>query len=280
MAQTASEAATTLEETSSSLASYVESYGARLILSIIFFFVFSKLISVVLAYLDNFMKKRKIDPKISDMVVKIAKYIMYLFLVLVLATFVGIEIAYIVILIIVVIAVIAFAMQNTLVNVGAGFVIAGLKLFKKGDYLEIGEIEGDVRKIDIYHTELIRSDNSIIFIPNSDLLNGKVVNTDKNRNKRVDVEVFVGFDNEIDKLRKLLLDVTKGDKRILENTEPRIIVHDIDKVSIKMRLSIWVKKGDYWDVLYDYNEKVIDTFKKNSVTFPDKNLVSWFQEGK
>ena len=188
--------------------------------------------------------------------------------------------AYIVILIIAAIAVIAFTMQNTLVNVGAGFVIAGLKLFKKGDYVVIGDVEGDVKKVEIYHTEIVLSDNSVVFVPNSDVLNGIVTNTDKQRKRRVDVVVFVAFDNDVDKLRKIMLGVVKGDKRVLENTEPKVIVRDLDKVSIKMRLSLWVKRNDYWDVLYDYNEKVFDALQKGGVTFPDKNLASWSQEEK
>ena len=267
-----------LSEASSSVSTYIEQYGLRIIFAIVLYFVFTKLIRVVLVYLENFLKERKLDPKVSEMIISITKYVLYLFLIVVLATFIGIDMAYIVILIIGIIAVIAFTMQNTLVNVGAGFVVAGLKLFKKGDYVVVGDIEGDVKKVEIYHTEILQSDNSVVFIPNSDVLNGIVTNTDKQRKRRVDVAVYVDFDNDVNKLRKMMLDVTKGDERILEDTEPRVIVRDLDKVSIKMRLSLWVKRDDYWAVLYDYNEKVIDAFQKGGVKFLDKNLANWPQD--
>lgn len=267
-----------LSEASSSVSTYIEQYGVKIIVSIVLYIVFSKLIKMILVYLENFLKNRKLDPKVSQMIVNLSKYIMYLFLVVVLATFIGIDMAYIVILIIGIIAVIAFTMQGTLVNVGAGFVVAGLKIFKKGDYIVLGDIEGDIRKVDIYHTEILQSDNSVVFIPNSDVLNGIVTNTDKQKKRRVDVAVYVDFDNDVNKLRKMMFNVTKGDERILEDTEPRVIVRDLDKVSIKMRLSLWVKREDYWAVLYDYNEKVIDAFQKGGVKFLDKNLANWPQE--
>lgn len=271
----------TINEASSSLSSYLEQYGLRILLAIALFFVFTKIIRRVVELLQNFLSKRKIDPKIADLVVSLTRYMLYLVLILFLATFIGIDIAFVVILIIAAIAVIAFTMQDTLVNVGAGFIIVGLKLFKKGNYIEFGDIEGDVKSIDIYNTEIIRSDNSIVFVPNADLLNGKVVNTDKLRKKRVDVVVYVSFENkDIDKLRKIMLSVVKGDERILEGTEPKVIVRDLDKVSIKMRLSLWVKKADYWDVLYDYNEKVVKALQKNQVIFPENKLIGWLQEEK
>jgi small conductance mechanosensitive channel len=272
------EQAAAIDEASNKVTTYLEQYGPKILLSIVLFFVFTKLINVLVLALDNFMSKRKIDPKVSSMAINLTKYVMYLILVLFLATFIGIDVAYIILLIIAFIAVIAFTMQNTLVNVGAGFVVIGLKLFKKGDYIESAEIEGNVKKIDIYHTEIIRSDNSIVFVPNSDLLNKIIVNTDKRSKKRVDIEVFVNFENDIDILRKLMLEVTKNDKRILEDTEPTVTVNDVDKISIKIRLSIWVKRDDYWDVLNDYNEKVINIFQKNNIAFPDKNIASWSQE--
>lgn len=271
----------TINEASSSLSSYLEQYGLRILLAIALFFVFTKIIRRVVELLQNFLSKRKIDPKIADLVVSLTRYMLYLVLILFLATFIGIDIAFVVILIIAAIAVIAFTMQDTLVNVGAGFIIVGLKLFKKGNYIEFGDIEGDVKSIDIYNTEIIRSDNSIVFVPNADLLNGKVVNTDKLRKKRVDVVVYVSFENkDIDKLRKIMLSVVKGDERILEGTEPKVIVRGLDKVSIKMRLSLWVKKADYWDVLYDYNEKVVKALQKNQVIFPENKLIGWLQEEK
>ena len=168
-----------INQASSNVTTYLQEYGPRLVISIILFFIFSKVINIFIRYLDSFLKKRRIDPKITEVTINLIRYVLYLLLILALASFIGLNIGIVVLMVLAAIAVVAFTMQNTLVNVGAGFVVVGLKLFKKGDYLEYDGVEGNVRNIDIYHTEIIRSDNSIVFIPNSDLLNSKFANTDK-----------------------------------------------------------------------------------------------------
>lgn len=269
-----------LDQTSTKVSNYLQEYGTRLVLAVILFFVFTRIIKLVLESLESFFKNRKTDPKIVEIAVNLTRYILYLFLVLILANLIGIDIAYIFWLIIAVIAIIAFTMQNTLVNVGAGFVINGIKLFKKGDYIIYKEFEGNVNKIELYHTEVRTSDNSVVYIPNSELLGGVSLNTDKLSRRRVDVIAFIDFDNDIDAVRKTLKTLTKGDERILDDTEPLVIVRDIDKVSMKIRLQMWTKRQDYWDVLYDYNEKVIKALQKAKVKFPDTNVGSWSQTEK
>ena len=85
------------------------------------------------------------------------------------------------------------------------------------------------------------------------------------------IDIYVSHDSDFDKLRKLALESYKGDKRILDDPKPVFRVREINPFSTKVRTNLWVKKHDYWDVLYDYNEKILTAFKNADTKFPSTN---------
>ena len=69
-----------VNEASTNVTAYLEQYGLRIILSIVLFVVFSKLIQLITEFLENVLKKRRIDQKIVEVTVSFTRYILYLFL--------------------------------------------------------------------------------------------------------------------------------------------------------------------------------------------------------
>ena len=87
------------------------------------------------------------------------------------------------------------------------------------------------------------------------------MNEDKNlvENKSIDDIV------PIEKVKEALMEVVKGDKRILTDPAPFINVSAYLDSSIEYMVAIWVKNPEYWDVNWSVIENVKHSFDKHGV---------------
>src|SRR5690606_30995529 len=88
---------------------------------------------------------------------------------------------------------VGLALQGSLSNLAAGFLIIILKPFRLGDFIEGAGVSGVVEAIDILTTQLRTGDNKTIFIPNSKLTGDNIINFSLKPNRRVDVTVGVSY---------------------------------------------------------------------------------------
>ncbi|MFC2088053.1 mechanosensitive ion channel family protein [Calditrichota bacterium] len=116
----------------------------------------------------------------------------------------------------------AFAAQDTLGNMIAGFVIMIDRPFRKGDRikLESGEV-GDVFDIGLRSIKIIDFENTIHIIPNKEIANKKVINYSYPDEKiRVKINVGVAYGSDVDQVKKLLVEQFKDHPEVLDDPEP------------------------------------------------------------
>ena len=73
---------------------------------------------------------------------------------------------------------------------------------------------------------------------------------------RVDMIFGITYDEDIDRVEKILMDVVKADDRVLEEPEPVVKVGSFSDSSVDLLVRPWVKTSDYWDVLWDMNKAI------------------------
>ena len=78
----------------------------------------------------------------------------------------------------------------------------------------------------------------------------------------------IAYDEDIDKVEKLLLDVVSADERVLDDPAPMIKVGAFSDSSVDILCRPWVNTADYWDVLWDMNKKVKQAFDREGITIP------------
>lgn len=165
---------------------------------------------------------------------------------------------------------IGLALQDSIKNFVAGLMILSQKSILLGDYVEIQElgIEGSVVEIRMMTTVLDTFRNQRIFIPNNFLTNNSLKNYNKNKTRRADINFSVAYGQDIDNIKKLMLGLSENDKRIVSgnpNKAKSCTLGEITPYSINFTLKMWVKNDDYWNVIYEYNEKVAKTLYENKI---------------
>ena len=86
---------------------------------------------------------------------------------------------------------IGFGLQNIINNFVSGLLVIFGQTLREGDVIDVGGVNGIVRRINIRSTQVETFDNAVIFVPNAEFLSGKLTNWTRN-GRMVRQEVAVG----------------------------------------------------------------------------------------
>jgi len=163
---------------------------------------------------------------------------------------------------------IGLSLQASLSNLASGVMIIFFRPFKVGDFVEAGGVSGVVEGIQIFSTQMRTADNKAIIVPNASITSSNITNYSAKDERRVDLVFGIGYDDDIKQAKKVLTDIVKKDKRILEDPAPVIAVSELADSSVNFVVRPWVKTEDYWGVYFDLTEAVKLKFDKEGISIP------------
>lgn len=167
---------------------------------------------------------------------------------------------------------IGMALSGNLSNFAGGLIILVFKPFKVGDYIDGQNASGTVKEIQIFHTILSTVDNKIIYVPNGSLSSNAIVNYSKQETRRAEWVFGVEYGEDFERVKAVLERIIAADERILQTPAPFIGLGSLSASSVDVKVRVWTKSSDYWDVVFDMNRVVYETFNKEGIGFPFPQL--------
>ncbi len=167
---------------------------------------------------------------------------------------------------------IGMALSGNLSNFAGGLIILVFKPFKVGDYIDGQNASGTVKEIQIFHTILSTVDNKIIYVPNGSLSSNAIVNYSKQETRRAEWVFGVEYGEDFERVKAVLERIIAADERILQTPAPFIGLGSLSASSVDIKVRVWTKSSDYWDVVFDMNRIVYETFNKEGIEFPFPQL--------
>ena len=163
---------------------------------------------------------------------------------------------------------VGLALQGSLANFAAGFLMIIFRPFKVGDFIEGAGVAGVVKEIQIFTTTLKTGDNKTIIIPNSKISGDNITNYSAEENRRVDMTVGVAYEADLSKVRDVLQDIISKDDRILSDPATQIAVAELADSSVNFVVRVWTKNADYWGVKFDMTETIKNRFDEAGIGIP------------
>ena len=163
---------------------------------------------------------------------------------------------------------VGLALQGSLSNFAAGVLIVLFRPYRVGDFVEAAGVAGTVEQVQILTTVLKTPDNKQIIVPNSQIMNSIITNYSVKDTRRVDMKVGVSYEDDLDKVHKVLRELVAAEDRILDDPACTIAVAELADSSVNFVLRPWVKAEDYWGVHFDMTEAIKKRFDKEGITFP------------
>lgn len=219
-------------------------------------------------FTEKIMNKRQVDPTVVSFVANMTYIGLLVFVVLAALGQLGIQTTSFIAVIGAAGLAIGLALQGSLSNFAAGFLMIIFRPFKVGDFIEGAGVAGTVEKIQIFTTQLKTPDNKTIIIPNAKLSGDNIVNFSAKGTRRVDMVFGIGYGDDMDKARKIITDVIDNDPRVLKDPPPKIAVLALGDSSVDFAVRPWVKVSDYWDLWFDVTETIKKRFDADGVSIP------------
>jgi len=243
-------------------------YGLKLLAAIAVFIIGKMVASGVKKLVIRVMKKSEADPIIIGFTSSIAYIAMMAFVILAAFGQLGIQTTSFIAIIGAAGLAIGLALQGSLANFAAGFLMIIFRPFKVGDYIEAGGVSGTVRSIHIFTTTLTSPDNKTIIVPNAKIGNDNITNYSTQTTRRVDITVGVSYEADLKKVREILEQIVNQDERILKDPAHLIAVSELADSSVNFTFRLWVNKADYSSVLYTTNESIKNRFDEAGIGMP------------
>lgn len=169
---------------------------------------------------------------------------------------------------------VGMALSGNLSNFAGGLIILVFKPFKVGDYIDTSsaDVSGTVKEIQIFHTVLATLDNKIIYVPNGVLSSNAIINYSKQNMRRAEWVIGVEYGEDVDKVKKVIESLIEADTRILKDPAPLIALKALSASTVDIVVRAWAKSEDYWNVYFDMNKNIYDTFNRAGIGFPFPQL--------
>ncbi|MGD9876749.1 mechanosensitive ion channel family protein [Desulfococcus sp.] len=164
--------------------------------------------------------------------------------------------------------VVGFALQNTLSNFAAGFMILLYRPYDIGNFVTAGGVTGTVDSMNLVSTTIKTPDNQSLIVPNGQIWGDVITNVTGNATRRVDLVFGIGYDDDIAKAQKVLEDIVDGHNLVLKNPAYVIKVHELADSSVNFICRPWVRTGDYWTVYWDITRAVKERFDAEGIGIP------------
>jgi len=246
----------------------VVTWSPKVLLAIVLLIVGIIIINRLVRVMRRVMKKRDVDPTLVPFVTGLVNILLKVMLIISVIDIVGVKTTSFVAVLGAAGLAVGLALQGSLGNFAGGVLIIIFKPYKVGDYISAQGEEGTVQSIQIFNTVLTTPDNVKIAIPNGPMSSGNITNYSVQETRRMDLVYRISYDDDLEKAKNILKEMTDEDSRILRDPAPFIAVKELANNSVNLMVRIWCKREDYWNINFDWQNNVKLRFDKEGISFP------------
>ena len=230
-------------------------------------------VQLVILLTDRVLKRTKLDLSVHRFIKAIVRVVLYFAALLMIASYLGIDVTSLVSLLSVVSLAVTLSVQNALSNVAGGVMVMGTKPFKQGDYVSVDGLEGTVEEIGVVYTKLHTIDNRAVLIPNSKTASAVIENFSALGKRRLGVTVSAAYSSEPEQVMAAL-------RRAVERCaplegEPVVVeIQDFGESAIAYDVALWIPASDFLGRRWALRRYIWEEFRAAGVemTYPHLNV--------
>ena len=124
---------------------------------------------------------------------------------------------------------IGFGLQAVVQNFVSGLILLAERPVKVGDWVVLGTVEGDIRRINVRATEIQMSDRSTVIVPNSEFITKTVRNiTHASPLGLVQIKLPMPLDTDVQRVQDVLLAAFTNHPEVQPTPAPSVALEGID----------------------------------------------------
>ncbi len=164
---------------------------------------------------------------------------------------------------------IGFGLQGVVNNFVSGLILLFERPIHVGDAVQVGDLQGWVRRIGIRASVVRTIDGAEIIVPNSQLITSEVTNwTLSDQQRRVHLPVGLSYGSPPRKVIDLLEGVARAHPRVATDPPPQCLFLGYGDSSIDFELRVWTDYATWVKVRSDLAVAVYDAVYAAGLSFP------------
>jgi len=171
-----------------------------------------------------------------------------------------------------------FGAQNIINNFISGWIIMGERPIRIDDLIDVDGSLGRVEAINTRSTRIRRFDGVRIVIPNSHMLENKVINWTLVDNEiRTSVRVGVTYGSPVRRVAELIEQATREQEDVLNDPEPKILFEDFGDSALVFDVFFFTllrPGGDLRRLRSEIRFRIDELFRENNIViaFPQRDV--------
>lgn len=137
-----------------------------------------------------------------------------------------------------------FALQDVASNLMAGLLIELHHPYRVNDVIETNDFVGRVSRITLRDTEIAQLDGQIVIVPNKEIFSKPVVNHSSASRRRVDFDIKVPPEVDLDEALNLSHDAVSGIDRRDQRREIELFFKSIEDTGTTLLVRFWIDSAD------------------------------------
>ena len=218
-------------------------------------------------------KNPRIDTTLGAFLSRMVRYAIIIIVLIVVLQMFGVQTASLVAILGASALAVGLALQGTLGNVASGIMIALIRPYHIGDFVEISGKEGLVTDLDLFFTEIETLDDRRILVPNGQAVSNAITNFTTKGRRRCVLAFGVGYDDDLDKVIAVLTDIMTTDSRALADPPAWFGVDVLGDFAVSVSARVWIKTADFRDYRADMIKAVKEAFDREGIEMPYPHAV-------
>ncbi|MEK6407188.1 MAG: mechanosensitive ion channel domain-containing protein [Acidobacteriota bacterium] len=165
---------------------------------------------------------------------------------------------------------IGFGLQYIAADIASGFILLFERPVRVGDRVRLEDgIEGRVESISLRATVLVTNENMTVIIPNSKLVQNKLVNYSRGSNVRLNIPVGVAYGSDLEKVTEALLEAAGSVEPVLKTPAPRVHFAGFGDSSLDFEIRVWIDEPHKHPQIRSAVNFAIDAaFRRHNIEIP------------
>lgn len=177
---------------------------------------------------DTYLPKTELDLGARNSISMITRYVGIILVGLWALTAMGLDMKNLALLASALSVGIGFGLQAIIQNFVSGLILLAERPVKIGDWVKLGDQEGDIRRINVRSTEIQVGDKSTLIVPNSELITKTIRNMTMGNNQgRIQIQFAVPASTDVAGLKQALLDAYGAHQAVLQQPAPSVFIDSI-----------------------------------------------------
>ncbi len=163
---------------------------------------------------------------------------------------------------------VGFASQTSVSNLISGLFLVVERAIEVGDVVRVGDTTGEVLSVDLLSTKIRTFDNLLVRIPNETVVKAQITNLNRLPIRRVDLQVGVSYDTDLNKMTRLLMDLAFKNPICLDEPAPLLIAQGFGDSSIDYQFSVWGTTANFLKLRNSMQISIQEAFAAEGIEIP------------